>query len=190
MGSARILADDWQPVRLIDPPSAALVAQIAPPVRVVQERTTTLISRSPDGQVVYDFGQNLVGRVRLTVQGEAGDEIVLHHAEVLDQQGEVYLDNLRTAQQEVRYILKGPGKHGASEQYEPCFTFQGFRYVAVKGLRGEPDPDLLTALVIHSDMEPTRRIRMLRTAAQPAAAQHCLGPEGQLPRRAHRLPPA
>ncbi len=40
------------------------------------------------------------------------------------------------------------------EQYEPCFTFQGFRYVAVKGLRGEPDPDLLTALVIHSDMEP------------------------------------
>ena len=143
-------AEGWQPVRLIDPPSAALIAQIAPPVRVVQERTTTVISRSPDGQVIYDFGQNLVGRVRLTVQGAAGDEIVLHHAEVLDQQGEVYLENLRTAQQEVRYILKG----GPTEQYEPCFTFQGFRYVAVKGLRGEPDPDLLTALVIHSDMEP------------------------------------
>jgi alpha-L-rhamnosidase len=143
-------AGAWQPVRLLEPPAARLMAQVAPPVRVVQERTTTLISRSPDGQFIYDFGQNLVGRVRLTVQGEAGDEILLHHAEVLDQQGELYLDNLRTAKQEVRYIVKG----GDVEQYEPCFTFQGFRYVAVKGLRGEPDPDLLTALVIHSDMEP------------------------------------
>ena len=98
---------------------------------MVQERTTTLISRSPDGQIIYDFGQNLVGRVRLTVQGEAGDEIVLHHAEVLDQQGELYLDNLRTARQEVRYILKGGNEETGVEQYEPCFTFQGFRYVAV-----------------------------------------------------------
>ena len=144
-------AAGWQPVRLLEAPPARLIAQIAPPVRVVQERTTTLISHSPDGQVVYDFGQNLVGRVRLTVQGKAGDEIVLHHAEVLDQQGELYLDNLRTARQEVRYILKGTGV----EQYEPCFTFQGFRYVGVKGLHGEPEPDTVTALVIHSDMEPT-----------------------------------
>ena len=49
-------AGEWQPVRLLEPPAAALVAQIAPPVRVVQERTTTLISRSPDGQVIYVFG--------------------------------------------------------------------------------------------------------------------------------------
>jgi alpha-L-rhamnosidase len=144
-------ATGWLPVRRLEPPPARLFAQVAPPVRVVQERTTTLISRAPDGRVIYDFGQNLVGRVRLMVQGARGDEITLHHAEVLDQQGELYRDNLRTARQEVRYILKG----GEVEVYEPCFTFQGFRYVAVGGLRGEPEPDTLTALVIHSDMEPT-----------------------------------
>jgi alpha-L-rhamnosidase len=148
-------AEGWQPVAVLHRPGAALVAEIGPPVRVVQERTTTLITRAPDGSVIYDFGQNLVGRVRLLVEGARGDEIVLHHAEVLDPGGELYRANLRTAQQEVRYILNGGEDGTAIEQYEPLFTFQGFRYVSIQGLRGEPTPDTLTALVIHSDMTPT-----------------------------------
>ena len=54
---------------------------------------------------------------------------------MLDKAGEFYTDNLRVAKQTVRYTLKG----GAEEMYEPRFTFQGFRYVAVEGLPGELD---------------------------------------------------
>ena len=182
------LRGDWQPVRLIDPPSAALVAQIAPPVRVVQERTTTLISHSPDGQIVYDFGQNLVGRVRLTVQGEAGDEIVLHHAEVLDQQGELYLDNLRTAKQEVRYILRAETRCQSSST-NPASPSRASATSPSRACAASrtPTADRARHPLGHG---AGRRIRMLGTAAQPAAAQHRLGPEGQLPRRAHRLPAA
>ena len=59
---------------------------------------------------------------------------------MLDKAGEFYTDNLRVAKQTVRYVLKG----GAEESYEPRFTFQGFRYVAVEGWPGEPTLDSLT----------------------------------------------
>ena len=41
--------------------------------------------------------------------------------------------------------------------YEPHFTFQGFRYVAVEGWPGEPTLDGLTGVVVHSDMPVTGR---------------------------------
>ena len=69
---------------------------------------------------------------------------------MLDKQGNFYTENLRAAKQTVRYTLKG----GGVEVYEPHFTFQGFRYVAVDGYPGELTPDSLTGIVVHSDMAP------------------------------------
>jgi alpha-L-rhamnosidase len=74
----------------------------------------------------------------------------LRHAEVLDKQGNFYIENLRAAKQTIQYTLKGAGV----ETFEPHFTFQGFRYVAVKGYPGELTPQSLTGIVIHSDMSP------------------------------------
>ena len=120
------------------------------------------------------------------LRGPAGTTVTLRHAEVLDKAGEFYTDNLRVAKQTVRYVLKG----GAEETYEPRFTFQGFRYVAVEGWPGEPTLDSLTGVVVHSDMARDRQLQELEPAPRPAPAQHRLGPEGQLPRRAHGLPAA
>ncbi len=77
--------------------------------------------------------------------------MTLRHAEVLDKDGNFYTDNLRAAKQEVTYVLKG----GGDEVYEPHFTFQGFRYVAVEGWPGEIVPRNLTGIVVHSDMPVT-----------------------------------
>ena len=77
----------------------------------------------------------------------------MRHAEVLDAEGNFYIANLRRAAQTVSYTLKG----GGPEVYEPFFTFQGFRYVAVTGLPGQPALDQLTGVVIHSDMPLTGR---------------------------------
>jgi alpha-L-rhamnosidase len=80
-----------------------------------------------EGRVVYDFGQNAGGNVALTVEGEAGARIVVEHGEVLDQDGQFYNGNYRTAAARIEYVLSGKGQ----EHYRPYFTFQGYRYVRV-----------------------------------------------------------
>ncbi|HDR68480.1 MAG TPA: alpha-L-rhamnosidase, partial [Bacteroidaceae bacterium] len=104
---------------------------------------------TPSGDLVFDLGQNMVGWMKFALKGERGTEIILHHAEVLDKDGNFYLDNIREAKQEIRYIFKGEG----IEQFEPHFTFQGFRYVRVSGYPDQISPDDLEGIVIHSDME-------------------------------------
>lgn len=138
---------DWAPVRVVEE-KRMLVAPEGPPVRRIEEIRPVKILKTPRGETVFDMGQNLVGHVRLMVRGPAGTTVTLRHAEVLDQVGNFYTDNLRGAEQRVTYILKG----GADEVYEPRFSFQGFRYVAVEGWTGEPTLDSLTGIVVHSDM--------------------------------------
>jgi alpha-L-rhamnosidase len=141
---------EWSGVRVADHSKAALIAPEGPPVRRMEEIEAVTVLETPGGDTVVDFGQNLVGRVRLRVRGPAGAVVTMRHAEVLDREGNIYLENLRAAGQKVQYTLKG----GAEEIYEPHFTFQGFRYVAVDGYPGTLTPDSLTAVVIHSDVAP------------------------------------
>ena len=96
---------------------------------------------------VVDRGQNMVGHVRLAVEGERGTEVRLRFAEMLEPDGSLHVANLRGARQEDAYVLRG----GGAEVYEPRFTFHGFRYVEVSGLRREPDLETITGRVVHSD---------------------------------------
>lgn len=141
----------WSGARTAEYPKDILVAPAGPPVRRIQELKPVEILRTPAGETVFDMGQNMVGWARLKVRGPAGTTVTLRHAEVLDPKGNFYIDNLRKAAATVRYTLKG----GSEEIFEPHFTFQGFRYVAVDGYPGEPTSDSVTGIVIHSDMQPT-----------------------------------
>jgi len=105
---------------------------------------------SPTGRTIVDFGQNLVGRLRLTVRGTAGQTITLRHAEVLEN-GELGTRPLRTALATDRYTLRGEGE----EVWEPRFTFHGFRYAEIEGWPGELRAADLHAVVCHSDLERT-----------------------------------
>jgi alpha-L-rhamnosidase len=146
---------DWAPVRVVSPERRELVAPAGPPVRKIEGIRPLRILRTPAGETVFDMGQNLVGHVRLKVRGPAGTSVRLRHFEELDAAGNVYTANLRAAKQQVSYVLKG----GGEEVYEPRFTFQGFRYVAVDGWPGEPTLESLTGIVVHSDMEPVGSFR-------------------------------
>jgi alpha-L-rhamnosidase len=141
----------WAPVRVVDSPKHELIAPAGPPVRAVEEVKAVRVLKTPKGETVVDFGQNMVGHVRLKVHGPAGTTVKLQHFEVLDKDGNVYLANLRAAKQLVTYTLKGTSE----ELYAPHFSFQGFRYVAVEGWPGEPTADALTGVVVHSDMPVT-----------------------------------
>ncbi|GJG88074.1 hypothetical protein tb265_32550 [Gemmatimonadetes bacterium T265] len=147
----------WRGVRVVDLPKDVLVAPAGPPVRRIEERTPVRVFRTPAGETVFDMGQNMVGWVRLRARGPRGTVVRLRHAEVLDAAGNVYTANLRTAKATTEFVLKGSG---ADEVYEPHFTFQGFRYVAVEGYPGLPNgslppADALAGVVIHSDMPRT-----------------------------------
>jgi alpha-L-rhamnosidase len=142
--------EGWTKVRPIDWDLTTLVAPVGPPVRRVELVPPVAILRSPSGRTLLDFGQNLVGRLRLTVQGLAGQTITLRHAEVLEN-GRLSTRPLRTAKATDRYTLRG----GGIETWEPRFTFHGFRYAEIDNWPGELDRDDIRAVVCHSDLERT-----------------------------------
>lgn len=107
--------------------------------------------KTPAGETVIDFGQNLVGWVAMSVKGRAGDSIKISHAEVLDKKGNFYTDNLRAAKAVDVFVLKG----GEQEFFEPHFTFHGFRYIKIEGNTGEIQLEQFAAKVLHSNMQVT-----------------------------------
>lgn len=128
-----------------------LVASEGSPVKKIQEIKPVKIFKTPKGKLVVDMGQNMVGWLRLKVNGKKGTVVTLRHAEVLDKFGEFYTTNLRAAKCQLTYILSGEG----DEIYEPRFTFMGFRFVEVTGFPGELSTDNLTGIVVHSEMPVT-----------------------------------
>jgi alpha-L-rhamnosidase len=143
-------AQDWLGVHLLDRDLTTLVAPSGPPGRRTELVAPVTILTSPSGRTIVDFGQNLVGRLRLKVQGAAGQTITLRHAEVLEG-GELCTRPLRFAQATDHYTLRGDG----IETWEPRFTFHGFRYAEVEGWPGALQADDIRAVVCHSDMERT-----------------------------------
>ena len=142
---------EWESVTVVDAPKAKVVAQAGPAVKEIEEIQPAKILKTPAGDTVIDMGQNMVGWVKFRVTAPAGTTITLRHAEVLDSAGNFYTENLRSAQEKIRYTTKGRGP----EIYQPHFTFQGFRYVAVSGWPGEVKPEDFTGVVVHSAMART-----------------------------------
>jgi alpha-L-rhamnosidase len=142
-------ASAWTRVR-VDGEYPTPTPRSAPAVRAIEEIGVKEVITSPSGRAILDFGQNLVGRLRVTVRGERGHTITLRHAEVLEN-GELGIRPLRRAKATDHYTLAGTG----DETWEPRFTFHGFRYAEIENLPGDLDPADVTAVVIHSDMERT-----------------------------------
>jgi len=129
-----------------------VVWQSGEAVRRVAEVKPVKIIRRPSGVHLVDFGQNLTGRERLrlknTVQGTA---IVIRHGEMLNPNGSLYVENLRTALATTVYTC---GEH-AEEIYEPTFTFFGFRYLEISGWPGRLTKNRISAQVLCSDLKKT-----------------------------------
>ncbi len=141
----------WERVNIINYPKNHITAQENEPCRVIEEIKPYKIFKAPNGENIIDFGQNLVGRVKLKVKGKKGNRVSYQHGEVLDKNGNFYSGNLRSAKQTVTYYLKG----GEEEFYTPYFTFQGFRYLRIIAFPGDFNKETFTAQVIHTDMDRT-----------------------------------
>ncbi|UYN83155.1 MAG: glycoside hydrolase family 78 protein [Microcella sp.] len=151
----RFDASAWSAVAIAERDPATLRAPSGPPVRCTQEVRPVAVLRTPSGAAVLDFGQNLVGRPRIRVRGERGVTVTMRTAEVM-QEGEIYTRPLRDARSTDSYTLAG---RAAPEEWEPRFTFHGFRYLQIDGWPGDLDAavDLgdIVARVYHSDLQRT-----------------------------------
>jgi len=151
------------------------VAEVAPPIRVHEELPAQSVTRRPDGRIFVDFGQNLVGWVRLRVRGNTGDRIIIRHAEMLQADDELYLIALRSASATDEYVLGGDPD---GETFEPRFTVHGFpvcRDHRLSGRAGRGGYRRTSGVRGHG---ADRRFPLLTSATGQAAAKHRLGPAG------------
>ena len=101
-----------------------LIPQVGELITEHERLSPIELIRTPSGETVIDFGQNMTGYVEVRIKAERGARVLLHHAEVLDKDGNFYTENLRKAKCENLYICSG-----GEDVFKPSFTFQGFRYI-------------------------------------------------------------
>ncbi len=142
---------DWRGVKVADQSKEILVSSESNPVRITEEIKPVKKLITPKGELVFDLGQNIVGWIQFSLKGRKGLMITLRYAEVLDKEGNFYIDNLRAAKAEDQYIFKSD----EIETFEPHFTFHGFRYLKVDGYEDEIEPQNITGKIIHTDMRST-----------------------------------
>ncbi|MCU4975481.1 glycoside hydrolase family 78 protein [Halobacteria archaeon AArc-m2/3/4] len=135
----------------VSPPEGAITPQLVQPIAPVGTVSAEAIHEPRDDVYVVDFGEMIAGWVRLTVDAPAGTEIEIAHGEKRQEDGTVRLDldHFGGTFQTDRYTCSGEGR----EQWEPRFSYKGFRYVQLEGLPSEPDEETVTAVVAHSTIE-------------------------------------
>ena len=113
------------------------------------------IIKTPNGEIVIDYGQNLAGYIEFTVNAHAGDKIVLTHGETLDENGNFTTENFQDrkrhkeggTKQQVVYTCKEGENH-----YKSKFTIWGFRYALVETEINLSDAKF-TSIAVYSKME-------------------------------------
>ena len=133
-------------------PGVHISWQNGAPIRRMESLKPVRITRNPAGVFLVDFGQNFAGRERIHCRNtREGQSILIRHGEILKEDGSLYVDNLRTAAALTTYICRG----GEKEDYEPSFTFYGFRYLEISGWNGEMREEDVEGIVIYSALEKT-----------------------------------
>ncbi len=141
----------WVAAELVDAPGGRLEAQLNRNMKVMEVLRPVAIHETNPGVFILDMGQNMVGWLRMKLNGKPGDQIQLRFAELLKEDGTLYMDNLRSALVTDKYTLKSDKE----EIWEPSFTYHGFRYVEITGFPGKPTLDNFEGQVVYDEMEVT-----------------------------------
>ena len=142
-------ASAWQQPDTMSAPGGRLTALPTPNMRVMEEISPVKISRLPDGKFILDMGQNMVGWLKVNLNGKKDQPITFRFAELVQSDSSLYVANLRSAKVTDIYT---PAADGAFE-WEPRFVYHGFRFVEISGLDEQPSLESFTGRVIYDDME-------------------------------------
>lgn len=147
---ARIVPRHWQHVEEVSLPIDNLIVQEGEQILEVERVTARRVFRAPNGEIIIDFGQEVSGYVEFHIRAHSGEVIRFDHAEVLDQNGNFYHDNYRTAKASVEYICDN-----GDQTWHPQLTYFGFRYVRLLKFPIEPNRGMFCAIVIQSELKQT-----------------------------------
>lgn len=118
---------------------------------VEQERMPALqVIKTPAGETVIDFGQNMTGYVEFSIKGTPGAQATISHGETLDRDGNFYNANYRSARAQIKFTCDGE-----EHTYKSALTFFGFRYIRLENWPDEVKKENFTAIVVHSDIRRT-----------------------------------
>ncbi len=96
-------------------------------------------------EIIYDFGQNFAGVVRLKINGKSGQKITIRHAEII-LDGDLCVKSLRTAKATATYICVD-----GLQEYSPRLTYMGFRYIGISGIDSKDIE--VSAVALYSDIK-------------------------------------
>lgn len=118
---------------------------------VEHERMPALqVIKTPAGETVIDFGQNMTGYVEFRIKGTPGAQATISHGETLDRDGNFYNANYRSADAQIKFVCDGE-----EHIYKSALTFFGFRYIRLENWPDEIKKENFTAVVVHSDIRRT-----------------------------------
>ncbi|MCI7339574.1 MAG: glycoside hydrolase family 78 protein [Oscillospiraceae bacterium] len=118
---------------------------------VEHERMPALqVIKTPAGETVIDFGQNMTGYVEFRIKGTPGAQATISHGETLDRDGNFYNANYRSARAQIKFTCDGE-----EHTYKSALTFFGFRYIRLENWPDEKKKENFTAVVVHSDIRRT-----------------------------------
>lgn len=140
--------EQWFPAATVSAPGGKLVSQRVEAIKIIETLEPKSIASPKPDIYVFDTGQNLAGWARLKLNAPAGTKVTLRFAEMLNRDGTVDQRNLRTALATDEYTARGEG----IEEWEPRFTYHGFRYVQVEGLAAQPGKDSIAVRVVRSSL--------------------------------------
>ena len=145
----------WQSAILDEaPPAGVLRPCLCQPIRKCEEFEPISIKKTGEYRYTYDFSQNMSGYLRIKINQPAGDKIILHYTENCDKEGNVFVyrkefDSMYPSRQhrvqKDEFICCGK-----EFIWQPNFTYHGFRYVEIEGLRA---PCEATAVFVHQDIK-------------------------------------
>ena len=148
-----------------DGPKGLMTSQKQPSIRIIERIQPKSINKLKDNTYIVDMGKNFAGILKIKVKGERGRRIDFRYGEDIYPDGS--LNGMTAVAGQIKvagcggpgapdiafqtdsYILKGDGE----EEWQPSFTFHGFRYVEIIGWPGIPSLENFEGWRLSADVD-------------------------------------
>jgi alpha-L-rhamnosidase len=143
----------WQNAQIINAPNDSLRSQIIPAIERIEAIKPIRIFKTEGEKWVIDLGQNMAGWAKIRVKEKPGQQITMRFAENLKPDGKELdfssLGNFATGVIPTNiYVCKSK----ITEEWEPRFTFAGFRFIELSGVSHKPTKKTVQGILVHTNV--------------------------------------
>lgn len=134
-------------------PKGTLRETPCPAIREAEVIVPVSVTETDCGYLV-DFGITSAGYMEITLKAQRDDEITFRYAEEIDEENHLQYNRMnRTCYYaESPFHMNKMIASGGVDTFKPMFSYHGFRYVLIEGLREKPSLDSMRAYFIHQNI--------------------------------------